>query len=80
MQFYTDQEAEGRIESKDGGRETRKFFLNCIYLLLGRFDGKKFESIMSEYASQMTHILLLQVLKTSLAQFLVGDFSFPNET
>lgn len=61
MQYYTDTHSEGSMESKDGGLETRKFFLNCICLLLGRIDSKKFESVVSDYGTRMSHILLSQV-------------------
>lgn len=58
MQLY----AGGHPENKDGGAETRKFFLNCLCLLLGRFDRKKFETIVSEYGIRISHALLPQVL------------------
>ncbi|KAJ4706438.1 putative ARM repeat superfamily protein [Melia azedarach] len=61
IQYYSDNHSEEHMESKDGGLETRKFFLNCICLLLGRFDGKKFESIMSEYGTQISSVLLSQL-------------------
>ncbi|XP_037491270.1 uncharacterized protein LOC105645187 isoform X2 [Jatropha curcas] len=61
IQYYTDSHAEGITENKDAGVETRKFFLNCLCLLLGRLDGKKFESIMSEYGMQISRILLSQL-------------------
>ncbi|XWS56252.1 hypothetical protein CRYUN_Cryun09bG0070000 [Craigia yunnanensis] len=61
IQYYTNNYNEGHSESKDGGIETRKFFLNCLCLLLGRFDGKKFEGIMSEYGKQISHVLLSQL-------------------
>ncbi|KAH7557293.1 hypothetical protein JRO89_XS11G0106900 [Xanthoceras sorbifolium] len=61
MQYYTDHYSEVHMESEDGGLKTRKFFLNCICLLLGRFDGKKFESVLLEYGTQMSHILLSQL-------------------
>ncbi|XVE61173.1 hypothetical protein DITRI_Ditri06bG0018400 [Diplodiscus trichospermus] len=61
IQYYTNNYTEGHAESKDGGIETRKFFLNCLCLLLGRFDGKKFEGIVSEYGKQISHVLLSQL-------------------
>lgn len=33
----------GYTDNNDGGLETRKFFLNCLCLLLGRLDSKRFE-------------------------------------
>lgn len=62
MQFYTDNYSGGPSENKDGGAETRKFFLNCLCLLLGRLDSKKFESIVSEYGMRISQVLLPQVL------------------
>ncbi|OMO71598.1 Cytochrome P450 [Corchorus olitorius] len=61
MQYYTKNHDEEHGKSKDAGIETRKFFLNCLCLLLGRFDGKKFEDIVSEYGNQMSHVLLSQL-------------------
>ncbi|XP_048236035.1 uncharacterized protein LOC8278946 isoform X2 [Ricinus communis] len=61
IQYYTDSHAEGHIEDKDGAVETRKFFLSCLCLLLGRFDCKKFEITMSEYGMQISRILLSQL-------------------
>lgn len=62
VQYITDNHSKEQMASKDGGVETRKFFLNCMCLLLGRFDGKKFESIVSEYGTQMSYVLLPQVV------------------
>ncbi|XVE96000.1 hypothetical protein REPUB_Repub02eG0183900 [Reevesia pubescens] len=61
IQYYTNNYDEGHANSKDGGMETRKFFLNCLCLLLGRFDGKKFEGILSEYGKQISNVLLSQL-------------------
>lgn len=61
MQYYTDNHAEGHTGNKDDGMDTRKFFLNSLCLLLGRFDSKKFESTMSEYGMQISRALLSQV-------------------
>lgn len=61
IQYFTNNHSKEHMASKDGGVETRKFFLNCMCLLLGRFDGKKFESIVSEYGTQMSHVLLPQL-------------------
>ncbi|XP_024012800.1 uncharacterized protein LOC18019860 isoform X2 [Eutrema salsugineum] len=51
----------GCADSKTGGIETQKFFLNCLCLLLGRFEGKKFESILSEYGMKLVPCLLHQL-------------------
>ncbi|GAV57287.1 hypothetical protein CFOL_v3_00825 [Cephalotus follicularis] len=61
LQYYTDSHAEGQIENKDGGVESRKFFLTCLCLLLGRFDSKKFEDMISEYGMQISRALLSQL-------------------
>lgn len=57
MQFYA-----GHTENKDGAAETIKFFLNCLCLLLGRFDSKKFESLVSEHGMRICQVLLPQVI------------------
>lgn len=57
LQFYASQ-----TENKDGSSETIKFFLNCLCLLLGRFDSKKFDSIVSEYGMRISQVLLAQVI------------------
>ncbi|XP_050367158.1 uncharacterized protein LOC126785487 [Argentina anserina] len=56
IQFYA-----GQTENKDGSAETIKFFLNCLFLLLGRFDSKKFESVVSEYGMRISQVLLPQL-------------------
>ncbi|KAB2636135.1 hypothetical protein D8674_026669 [Pyrus ussuriensis x Pyrus communis] len=61
IQFYTDNYSGGPSENKDGGAETRKFFLNCLCLLLGRLDSKKFESVVSEYGMRISQVLLPQL-------------------
>lgn len=72
MQFYA-----GHTESKDGSSETIKFFLNCLCLLLGRFDSKKFESVVSEYGMRISQVLVPQVIievlkKISMVYSLIG--------
>ncbi|XP_043816177.1 uncharacterized protein LOC110622515 isoform X3 [Manihot esculenta] len=61
IQYYTDNHAEGHTGNKDDGMDARKFFLNSLCLLLGRFDSKKFESTMSEYGMQISRALLSQL-------------------
>ncbi|KAK8705328.1 hypothetical protein V6N13_048932 [Hibiscus sabdariffa] len=61
IQYYTNNHVEEHAESKDGGIETRKFFLNCLCLLLGRFDEKKFEYVLLDYGKQISHVLLSQL-------------------
>ncbi|GLT55250.1 hypothetical protein SLA2020_283890 [Shorea laevis] len=61
MQYYTDNHTGGHIDSKDGAIETRNFFLNCLCLLLGRLESKKFESTTVEYGMQISDVLLPQL-------------------
>ncbi|CAK7342514.1 unnamed protein product [Dovyalis caffra] len=61
IQYYTDNHTEGHTENKDGGLETRKFFLSCLCLLLGRLDNKKFETALSDYGLQISQVLLSQL-------------------
>ncbi|XP_011020335.1 PREDICTED: uncharacterized protein LOC105122745 isoform X2 [Populus euphratica] len=61
IQYYTDNHTEGHTENKDGGLETRKFFLRCLCLLLGRLDTKKFETALSENGLQISQVLLSQL-------------------
>lgn len=66
MQYYSESYPQGCIDTKNGGIETQKFFLNCLCLLLGRFEGKKFEIVLSEYGMKLVPILLHQVSFTFL--------------
>ncbi|KAG6694135.1 uncharacterized protein LOC122276108 isoform X3 [Carya illinoinensis] len=61
IQYYTDNHTGGHTDDKDGGAETRKFFLNCLCLLLGRLDSKKFEATTVEYGMQISDVLLPQL-------------------
>lgn len=61
LQFYADNYAQESSENKDSGIETINFFLSCLLLLLGRLDGKQFESVMSEYGMQISRVLISQV-------------------
>ncbi|XP_062117653.1 uncharacterized protein LOC133831397 isoform X2 [Humulus lupulus] len=61
LQFYTKNHAGGHSEIKDSGTETRKFFLSCLCLLLGRFDRKKLESVVSENGMRIAHAILPQL-------------------
>lgn len=60
MQYYSESYPQGS-DTKTGGIETQKFFLNCLCLLLGRFEGKKFDSIISEFGMKLVPCLLHQV-------------------
>lgn len=61
IKYYSESYPQGCSDTKNGGIETQKFFLNCLCLLLGRFEGKKFESILSEYGMKLVPILLHQL-------------------
>lgn len=61
MQFYADNHAEESSSNKDSGVEIIKFFLNCLSLLLGRLDDKKFRTAMTDFGSQISQVLMSQV-------------------
>ncbi|XP_027939676.1 uncharacterized protein LOC114193892 [Vigna unguiculata] len=62
IQYYMDNHTGGGyIDNNDGGLETRKFFLNCLCLLLGRLDIKRFESTVSEFGMNISRILVPQL-------------------
>ncbi|KAM7524534.1 hypothetical protein LguiA_014436 [Lonicera macranthoides] len=61
IEFYADNYAQESSENKDSGIETINFFLSCLLLLLGRLDGKQFESVMSEYGMQISRVLISQL-------------------
>ncbi|KAG5386310.1 hypothetical protein IGI04_037780 [Brassica rapa subsp. trilocularis] len=61
MQYYSESYPQGSSETKTGSIETQKFFLNCLCLLLGRFEGKKFETILSEFGMKLVPCLLHQL-------------------
>ncbi|OIV92331.1 hypothetical protein TanjilG_10541 [Lupinus angustifolius] len=60
IEYYMDNHAGGHADSKDGG-ETRKFFVNCLCLLLGRLGSKRFESTMLEFGMNISRILVPQL-------------------
>ncbi|XP_052172708.1 uncharacterized protein LOC127788461 isoform X2 [Diospyros lotus] len=60
IQFYAEYTKE-HAENIDNGIETIKFFLNCLSLLLGHFDGKQFENAISEYGLQISRVLIKQL-------------------
>ncbi|CAF2112619.1 unnamed protein product [Brassica oleracea var. botrytis] len=61
IKYYSESYPQGGSDTKSGGIETQKFFLNCLCLLLGRFEGKKFESIISEFGMKLVPCLLHQL-------------------
>lgn len=61
MQYYMDNHTSGNADKTDGEVETRKFFLNCLCLVLGRLDSKRFESTVLECGMDISHILVPQV-------------------
>lgn len=78
MQYYTDSDTGGHTDNKDAGLETRKFFLNCLCLLVGRLDSKRFKGTAVEYGMQISHFLLPQVVILKLmCNFMVHAY-FPS--
>uniref|UniRef100_A0A1J3GQ58 Uncharacterized protein n=1 Tax=Noccaea caerulescens TaxID=107243 RepID=A0A1J3GQ58_NOCCA len=61
IKCYSESNSQGRSDTKTGGIETQKFFLNCLCLLLGRFEGKKIVSILSGYGMKLVPCLLYQL-------------------
>ncbi|CAA2969441.1 uncharacterized protein LOC111378014 [Olea europaea subsp. europaea] len=61
IQFYADNHAEESSSNKDSGVEIIKFFLNCLSLLLGRLDDKKFRTAMTDFGSQISQVLMSQL-------------------
>ncbi|KAI8562184.1 hypothetical protein RHMOL_Rhmol03G0015000 [Rhododendron molle] len=61
MQFYAENHTEENTENKDSGIETIKFFLNCLSLLLGHLDGKRFENTLSEDGLRISRVLISQL-------------------
>jgi len=66
----------GYTDNNDGGLETRKFFLNCLCLLLGRLDIKRFESTVSEFGMNISRILVPQVplIEVFLGKYIADIF------
>ncbi|RVW16552.1 hypothetical protein CK203_069319 [Vitis vinifera] len=60
LQFYTDSDSKQHTKNTDTGIATRKFFLNCLSLLLGRLDGKQIERTVTEYGMQISRALIPQ--------------------
>ncbi|GAB2295532.1 hypothetical protein Dimus_029696 [Dionaea muscipula] len=61
IEFYGDTGSEECTEnSRSTSLETRKFFLNCLALLLGRLDSKKLARIMLDHDLRISDVLLSQ--------------------
>lgn len=65
MQYYMDNRT-SRHDKVDGEVETRKFFLNCLCLLLGRLDDKRFESTVLERGIDISRVLVPQVPRSKI--------------
>ncbi|XP_028774436.1 uncharacterized protein LOC114731438 isoform X1 [Neltuma alba] len=65
IQYYMDNHSSGLADKKDSEVETRRFFLNCLCLLLGRLDSKKFESIVLERGMDISRVLVPQLTSTN---------------
>ncbi|KAL1209878.1 hypothetical protein V5N11_033951 [Cardamine amara subsp. amara] len=61
IKYYSESYPQGCSDTKTGGIETQKFFLNCLCLLLARFEGNKFESTLSEFGMKLVPCLLHQL-------------------
>lgn len=64
VQLYADNHTEESSVDKGGGLETIKFFLNCLSLVMGRLDGKQFDTALADYGPQLLKVLLSQVTFT----------------
>ncbi|KAH6818792.1 hypothetical protein C2S51_002395 [Perilla frutescens var. frutescens] len=62
IKFYADSQAEEPNIGKSSKSETVIFFLNCLMLLLGRLDSQQFEDAITESGSQISEILLSQLM------------------
>ncbi|KAL8172138.1 hypothetical protein V2J09_023942 [Rumex salicifolius] len=58
IEFYSE---DGPKENEESIKETRKFFMNCLALLLGRLDDKRLSSLMADYGVRMSNVLLSQL-------------------
>lgn len=67
MQYYVDSHSSGLADKKDSEVETGRFFLNCLCLLLGRLDSKKFDITVLECGMDISRILIPQVSKPEVS-------------
>ncbi|KAG8371928.1 hypothetical protein BUALT_Bualt12G0013800 [Buddleja alternifolia] len=61
IQFYTDNQAEEPNMNKNSRAETINFFLNCLMLLLGRLNNEQFGSVITEFGSQISQVVMSQL-------------------
>lgn len=61
IEFYSEDNLQDHVKNGDSCVETKKFFLNCLALLLGRLDYKRLESTTSLYGQRISRILLSQL-------------------
>lgn len=61
IQYYSEDNFKDQGENGDSCLETKKFFLNCLALLLGRLDDKRLESLVSLSGQQICGALFSQV-------------------
>nr|XP_029117568.1 uncharacterized protein LOC105034833 isoform X4 [Elaeis guineensis] len=59
--YYTQNENDNDAGKSYGSIETRKFFLNCLCLLLGHLDGKQLEVVITEHGPQLLNLLFSQL-------------------
>ncbi|KAK1313617.1 hypothetical protein QJS10_CPA06g01801 [Acorus calamus] len=61
LQFYNHNGGGDDLGKANSRTQTKKFFLNCISLLLGRLDGKQLGIAISECGPKLLNLLVLQL-------------------
>ncbi|XP_049934180.1 uncharacterized protein LOC116255757 isoform X3 [Nymphaea colorata] len=61
MQIYVQEDGYGEQSDEASSVETRKFFLNCISLILGRLDSGEIELVVSENGPRILTVLFAQI-------------------
>ncbi|CAO2822198.1 unnamed protein product [Amaranthus hypochondriacus] len=61
IKYYSEDNFKDQGENGDSCLETKKFFLNCLALLLGRLDDKRLESLISLSGQQICGALFSQL-------------------